>query len=455
MRQLYLFLLLTISLNINAQNWHNLFDGDLSEFEQLNGTADYVLENGVLIGTSKTNIPNSFMATKKKYGDFILEFEVKVDAGLNSGVQFRSISDPADRNGRVHGYQLELETSPRKWTGGIYDEARRGWLYPITRNEKSQNAFKQGYWNHIRLEAIGDHINTFVNGIQCARLVDDLTAEGLIGFQVHGIGNNEALAGTQVMWRKARILTDSPEDYATTPDPNVAEISYLKNTLTEYEKDHGWRLLWDGKTTDGWRGAKSDEFPTKGWEINDGILKVLSSGGAESRNGGDIVTTKEFSDFEITVDFMYTKGANSGLKYFVDTELNKGEGSAIGLEFQILDDKNHPDAKQGKNGNRTIGSLYDLIRAGNLSESNRSTKRANGPNSWNRARVVVKGGMVEHWLNEIKVVEFDRSAQMFRAMVERSKYEKWENFGQIPAGLILLQDHGDEVSFKNIKIREF
>ena len=216
----------------------------------------------------------------------------------------------------------------------------------------------------------------------------------------------------------------------------------------------GWRLLWDGKTTENWRGAKMDHFPTKGWSMNDGVLMVESSGGGEARNGGDIVTTDLYSNFELSVDFKITKGANSGIKYFVDPNLNKGEGSAIGLEFQILDDKNHPDAKEGKNGNRTVGSLYDLIRAENHT-TGYLRKNFRGVGKWNNARIVVNGGHVEHWLNNVKVVEFDRHSQVFAALIEKSKYEKWENFGRWPAGHILLQDHGDEVHFKNVKIREF
>lgn len=138
----------------------------------------------------------------------------------------------------------------------------------------------------------------------------------------------------------------------------------------------------------------------------------------------------------------------------MDPNLNKGEGSAIGLEFQILDDKNHPDAKNGKNGNRTVGSLYDLIRAENYSTGYLG-KNFRGVGKWNTARIVVNGGQVEHWLNNVKVVEFDRHSQVFGALIEKSKYEKWENFGRWPAGHILLQDHGDEVHFKNVKIREF
>ncbi len=450
----FLVLLFISCFAVSAQdNWEVLFNGkDLSTFHQLNGDAAYTIKNQELIGTSKLGTPNSFMATKKTYGDFILEFDVFVENGLNSGVQFRSLSTPGYMDGRVHGYQCEIETSPRKWAGGVYDEARNGWLYPLTRNPKGQDAFKPGEWNHYRIEAIGSNIRTWINGVQCANLVDDTTAEGFIAFQVHSIHDN-SLEGKIVKWKNIKIKTTDLENSRKQVDSEVPEISYLTNALTPDETRKGWRFLWDGNTTDGWRGAKLDKFPEKGWEMKDGILTVLSSGGYESRNGGDIVTVNSFSDFELSVDFKMTEGANSGIKYFVDSELNKGEGSAIGLEFQILDDEKHPDAKKGKNGNRTVGSLYDLIRA----ENNGSFRGKNfkGVNTWNNARIVVKDGHVEHWLNHVKVVEFNRFSQVFRALVDNSKYEKWKDFGQQPEGLILLQDHGDKVSFKNIKVREF
>lgn len=453
-RILLVFVVFGLTTTISAQdNWEVLFNGkDLKNFEQLNGNAKYEIRNNELIGTSKLNTPNSFMATKKKYGDFILEFDVFVENGLNSGVQFRSISSPSIMKGRVHGYQCEIETSSRKWSGGIYDEARNGWLYPLTRNTKGQNAFVPGQWNHYRIEAIGSVIRTWVNNVQCANLIDDTTAEGFIAFQVHGIGD-KSLEGKTVRWRNINIQTVDLKESMKPVDVDVPEISYLDNQLTTNELRTGWRFLWDGKSTEGWRGAKLDAFPSKGWEMKDGVLTVLSSGGEESNNGGDIVTTDSFSDFELSIDFKITEGANSGVKYFVDSELNKGKGSAIGLEFQVLDDEKHPDAKKGKNGNRTVGSLYDLIRAENTSSSR--GKNFKGVGDWNNARIVVKGGHVEHWLNQVKVVEFDRFSQMFKALVEKSKYEDWENFGRLPQGLILLQDHGDEVSFKNIKIREF
>ena len=220
------------------------------------------------------------------------------------------------------------------------------------------------------------------------------------------------------------------------------------NSLTEVEKAAGWRLLWDGKTTEGWRSARSEAFPKKGWEIQDGVLTVLASG------GGDIVTRERFSQFELLADFKITEGANSGIKYFCEPNLNTatgepakaGNGEAIGLEYQILDDLRHPDAKAGRDGDRTIGSLYDLIPAA-------KTKKVNPIGEWNTARIVVQGRHVEHWLNGEKVLEYERGSPAFRELVKKSKYKNIPGFGELPDGHILLQDHGNSVSFRNIKIR--
>ncbi len=248
-------------------------------------------------------------------------------------------------------------------------------------------------------------------------------------------------------WKNIKILNKNFEKYSQKSDPAVPEISWLANELTEQEKKLGWRLIFDGNTTDGWRGANDKKFPEVGWEIQDGNLMVLASGGAESRKGGDIVTREEFSSFELELDYMITEGANSGIKLFVVEGLVDGPGSAIGLEYQILDVKNEATE------NHSAGSLYDLIGAVNISE-NRKKIRINGPGSWNKARIVVKGKAVEHWLNNLKVVEYERGSPEFRELVAGSKFAIYPGFGEAESGHNLLQEHGHQVAFRSVKIRE-
>ncbi|MGB7394104.1 MAG: DUF1080 domain-containing protein [Pricia sp.] len=424
--------------------WVALFDGEnLEGWTQIGGEANYEVRDGMVVGSTVHDTPNSFMTTKEMYGDFILELEYKVDSTMNSGIQIRSNSYPWYRNNRVHGYQVEIDPSDRAYSAGIYDEARRGWLNTLADNPEAREAFKQNEWNHYRVEAIGDTIQTWINGVPAANLVDDKTAEGFIALQVHSIPK-ENKEGTEIMWRNINILTDSLSKYNK---PSPIEPITTKNSLTQSEEENGWELLWDGKSTDGWRGARLDEFPDKGWKIEDGVLSVLSSGGEESAAGGDIVTEDLYGNFELMADFKLTEGANSGIKYFVDTDLNKGPGSSIGLEYQILDDERHPDAKLGNHeGSRTAASLYDLIQAD-------PNKPINPIGEWNTARIVSDGSHVEHWLNGVKVLEYERKSDNYKKLVSESKYDKWPNFGESDEGHILLQDHGDLVSFRNIKIR--
>ncbi len=249
----------------------------------------------------------------------------------------------------------------------------------------------------------------------------------------------------KMIWLSFLLLISACSEPENKTEEAGATAASTVNTLSEQEKAEGWKLLFDGETTNGWRGAHKDSFPEGGWMIENGELIVLDSGGGESRNGGDIVTMDEYSNFDLKLEFKLTEGANSGIKYFV-TEKEQPNGSAIGLEYQILDDELHPDAKLGNHeGSRTVASLYDLIKA-----ENKSVKPMG---EWNEARIVSNGVHVEHWLNGNKVLEYERSSEAFRKLVAESKYKIWENFGEAPQGHILLQDHGNKVSFRNIKIK--
>jgi hypothetical protein len=218
-------------------------------------------------------------------------------------------------------------------------------------------------------------------------------------------------------------------------------VSAQNNTLTEQEKAEGWALIFDGKTTDGWRGYNKTTFPTKGWEIDDEAIKCQSKG-----KGGDIIIDKIYKDFELKIDWKVAKGANSGVFYH-GVEI---EGKPIYVsapEIQVLDNENHPDAKAGKKGNHQAGSLYDILPA--------VPQNAKPYGEWNSLRVVVKDNWVEHYQNGVKVVEYSIEPSDWKKLTKKCKFKKTDSFvNKADRGYIGLQDHGDEVWYRNVKIKE-
>jgi len=440
-----LLLLSTVTLS-HAQE--KIFDGKtLKGWKRLAGTADYKVENGAIVGTTVLNSGNTFLVTEKEYGDFILELDTKIESTLsNSGVQTRSHFNPAGHEGKglVYGRQFEIDPSDRKWSGGIYDEGRRDWLYPLDLNEKAKSAFKVGEYNHIRIECIGNEMRTWINGQPVADVVDTVDTKGFIGLQVHAVTKEEQ-AGKKVYFKNLRIQTTNLKRMPFPKD--IYTVNLVPNSLSANEKAAGWKLLYDGHTAKGWRGATLTGFPTKGWEYANGVMHVLPSEGKEESGGGDIVTDDMYSAFDLSFEFKLTPGANSGVKYFV-TLSEQTKGSAIGLEYQVLDDKLHPDAKLGRNGDRTLASLYDLIPA------KKQDRFVHPIGAWNIGRVVVlPNNHVVHYLNGVKVVEYERGSKEYKDLVAISKYVVWKNFGEAKEGHLLLQDHGNEVFFRNIKVK--
>ena len=220
-----------------------------------------------------------------------------------------------------------------------------------------------------------------------------------------------------------------------------------ENKLSDKEKTEGWQLLFDGSSTNKWRSANSDSFPSKGWNVENGVLSIADAGGRQS--GGDIITSEQFDDFDFMFDFKLTEGANSGVKYSVHifNPPVRGLGAVLGPEYQVLDDEKHPDAKAGRNGNRKLGSLYDM-----LPSITGSSLRPIG--EWNTGRIISKGNHVEHWLNGTKVLEYDKTDAAYKEAFALSKFKEVNGYGESAKGHLLLQDHGNKVFFRNIKIRK-
>lgn len=436
MKRLFLLALFAVCVMCAPQaqereGWISLFNGrNLNGWIKLGGKAQYKVKDGAIVGISTLGQPNTFLATKTEYGDFILEFEFKADEGVNSGVQLRSHSDKSYRNGVVYGYQCEID-SPTT-TASIYDEQRRGWLY----NEpKIERDYRPGEWNKVRVEAVGNHIRVWLNGKPTVDMIDDADASGFIALQVHEVGQNSALAGRTVSWRNIFIKTTGLEKELSPEITTIPQANHVANYVSKREANEGWTLLWNGVDMKGWKSLDPKGNMKKGWTPTDGVLVIKPKSGA-----GDIITEKKYHDFELSIDFQITKGANSGIKYFIS------ENGSIGCEFQLLDDDNHPDAKMGFKGNRRLGSLYDIIPAQGWKHADHY--------GWNTARIVVKGNKVEHWLNGVKILSYEKGGQMWQTLVSHSKFAEVKNFAGGDGGHILLQDHFDEVHFRNLKIRE-
>lgn len=242
-----------------------------------------------------------------------------------------------------------------------------------------------------------------------------------------------ALAGqAAALSDPARVPVVEPPAPASAPTQEPP----VPNTLTEAERQAGWRLLFDGRTTAGWRGYGRPDMPP-GWAVEDGALTRVG-------RGGDIVTDQAYADFELQVDWLVEPGGNSGIFYrgveHPDPTRNPLFRSAP--EMQVLDDERHAD---GQSPLTSAGALYGLYAAP------RGAVRPAG--QWNHARILVRGNRVEHWLNGIRVVTCELGSSDWNERVRQSKFNAWPEYGKARAGVIGLQDHGDRVAFRNLKIR--
>ncbi len=406
MKTTSLLLLLSTALSIPARGevplpdvfsdvpWQPLVkDGSLDGWKQLGGLARYDLIDGVIVGKAVPNTPNSFLTTEKYYGDFVLEYEFKVDERLNSGVQIRSNSLPDYNNGRVHGYQVEIDPDmerARLWTGGIYDEGRRGWLNDLKDNEPARKAFKPNTWNHIRVLADGPHIRTWLNGVPAADLVDAMTMSGFIGLQVHGIGRNPEKEGAEVAWRKLRIKDLGTRQW---------------NSMTNDEDFAGWKILPGGE-----------------WKIEGGVIRGRSP--ASEKRHGILLSEKAYGDFTVRVQFKADAG-DSGLYWRaqpVESSVSL-HGFQVEIEHAL-----------------ETGGLYETGGRGWVVKPDPAfiEKRAKyRPGAWTDLRLVVEGRDAHVFINGVETARLEDDA----------KLSAEGHFG--------LQLHGNmdmDVSFKNLEI---
>jgi len=441
------FILILFCSEINAQSnndWEILFNGkDLTGWRELNGKHKWEVKDGVIVGTDVHGQPNGFLCTVNDYGDFILELEVSIDTLMNnSGVQFRTRSTPDYLNGRVHGYQMEVDPKPQRWSGSIYDEGgRRGWLYTTELNLPAKVAFKNNQWNKYRIECFGPKIRTWVNGVPVSYLIDTEALKGFIGLQLHANNPTDPPGGNQVRFRNIRIKT---KNITPSPEDDIYVVNTIPNDLSPREKASGYSLLWDGKTTSGWTDKYGSAIPANGWRLTDSAW--ITPERSENNNGFDIMTKKQFGAFILKFDFKLTTGANSGIKYLVgEQSKNSSMNEAVAaLEYQIVD-----DSVPGISGNRSLGALADLLAA----QKNYFTFRKIG--EWNQGIIkVLPTNEVEYWLNGIKILTYKRGSPEYFNLVANSKYKELPGFGMANTGHILLEGRGGTVFYRSIKIKE-
>jgi hypothetical protein len=215
-----------------------------------------------------------------------------------------------------------------------------------------------------------------------------------------------------------------------------------KGQLKPQKQDGRWEILFDGKGTEKWRSKSGADFPSKGWKVENGLLFL------DDKGGGDIITREKFGNFELFFEFNFTEGANSGIKYFVDTIINTETGNSIfnGPEYQIIDDYGHEQIKDDPNGLSSTASAYLLYPPKN--------KKLNPHGQWNTGAIIAKNGNVEHWLNGVRVLKYKPGSKDFNKRKAETKFKNDQYYGEVKSGHILLTDHNDKVYFRNIKIRK-
>lgn len=379
----------------------NLYNGEnLEGWTALGGAAEFETKGDTIIGRITKGSPSTYLSTNKDdYTDFIFTAELKLEVDGNTGIIFRGQSKPGEKFETVFGPQAEMEDFNRQrfWSGGLYLQGCGGWVYPLwlESHKDVRKAMKAGEWNRITIKAKGQTVRTWVNGIPAALWKNDEYLKGFFSLQVH--------AGRQ------------------------GEIHFRNIKVKELPQKAAFQKLFESNDFSKWQHVDGTAVRDT-WTVENGVVTFAGK-------GGSIATKKSYKNFELVFDWKISEGGNSGIKY--RTRKN------LGLEYQVLDDKKHKD---GKIRTHRASDLYELVAAPD-------DKPVNPVGEWNKGRIVAKGNHIEHWLNGEKVVEIEYGTEDWKTKFSNSKYKAHEGFGDWE-GPILLQDHGDVVSYKNIRIRE-
>ncbi len=379
------------------EGWKSLFDGKtINGWENPYEWGKATVADGVVQLTSTKG--KWFLCTKKEYADFVFEAEVKIPAEhANSGFMFRAHK----KKNKVFGYQAEVDPSDRAWSGGLYDEGRRGWLHPKKPNSSPSGkaftdgpgkAFKRGEWNKYKIHCVGSSLKIYVNETLCTDYVDEEDSKGYIALQHHG--------------EKGKIY------------------SFRNIRIKEL---NGWKSLFDGKTMAGWQ-LGNGKTPTKGWVVKDGC--IYHEGGV-----GSIYSAKIYENFELEIEWKIAPGGNSGIKYRFK--------NGLGPEFQVLDDTKHGD---GRNSYTSAASMYFMAKPND-------NKKLKPVGEFNKAKIVARGPHLEHWLNGRKVLEMEVESDAWNKRKAKTKFKNAKGYGVGP-GKIQLQEHGAAVWYRNIRIRK-
>lgn len=355
-----------------------------------------------IVGTCVPGSPSTYLSTTREdYTDFVFTAELKWEVDGNSGIMFRAQRKPGNKGEIVFGPQAEMEGIDNEWnwSGGLFGQSAGGWLYPLWLDEHKEvrEALKEDDWNRITIRAVGKSIKTWVNGIPAANYITDDYLKGFFSLQVHS-------------GKKGKIHFR---------DIKVKEIERKKGELTD---------LFENGDFSAWTDSKGGPV-SGGWSIENGIVH---RGGLLS---GSINTIAQYQDFDLSFDWKISEAGNSGVKYRVHGNL--------GLEYQVLDDQKHKD---GKLPSHRSAALYDLFPVPD-------DKPIKPVGEWNSGRIVVKGNHIEHWLNGQKVLEVEYGSDAWKQAFAASKYAKHDGFGSWN-GSIHLQDHGDKVWYRNLRIKE-